>query len=376
MTQESTDLAFPQRVQEWEKFLGHNKSRVAQLVNQRVDVGTWLRVAITSMQRNPLLLDCTRESIMNALLVGAGMGLDFADGKDHLYLVPFKNNRLGKYEATCIVGYKGLMELAVREGYAKRVVARAVYESDHFEYDLGINEKLEHRPEGERMDETDITHVYAIAFLQNGDSIFEVMDRNQVEKIRAGSRARSATAWTEHWEMMARKTVIKRLSKTFTGGADTPPANSFVTAMAIEDRAEGGNMEISDLVPETTAPLEAPAETQGPAQREGASENGADTKAAAKAQPKAKAKAKARAKPKAKPKEPPVENKQEADIVASPEDAGMPKGELLYWQQVFGAVAVPEGLALVVTRNTFEPGSKAFRQFMDMHDARVAQLEG
>jgi len=328
------------------------------------------------MQRNPLLLDCTRESIMNALLVGAGMGLDFADGKDHLYLVPFKNNRLGKYEATCIVGYKGLMELAVREGYAKRVVARAVYESDHFEYDLGINEKLEHRPEGERMDETDITHVYAIAFLQNGDSIFEVMDRNQVEKIRAGSRARSATAWTEHWEMMARKTVIKRLSKTFTGGADTPPANSFVTAMAIEDRAEGGNMEISDLVPETTAPLEAPAETQGPAQREGASENGADTKAAAKAQPKAKARAKARAKPKAKPKEPPVENKQEADIVASPEDAGMPKGELLYWQQVFGAVAVPEGLALVVTRNTFEPGSKAFRQFMDMHDARVAQLEG
>lgn len=84
---------------------------------------------------------------------------------------------------------------------------------------LGLDEKLVHRP-GENED-APITHVYAVAKLKDGGVQFEVMTRKQVEKVRdthskAAKNAASKGAssiWDEHFEDMAKKTVIRKLFK-------------------------------------------------------------------------------------------------------------------------------------------------------------------
>lgn len=66
-----------------------------------------------------------------------------------------------------------------------------------------------------------ITHVYAVAKLKDGGVQFEVMTRKQVEKVRdthskAAKNAASKGAssiWDEHFEDMAKKTVIRKLFK-------------------------------------------------------------------------------------------------------------------------------------------------------------------
>ncbi|HFU8911943.1 TPA: recombinase RecT, partial [Escherichia coli] len=88
-----------------------------------------------------------------------------------------------------------------------------------FSYELGLDEKLVHRP-GENED-APITHVYAVAKLKDGGVQFEVMTRKQVEKVRdthskAAKNAASKGAssiWDEHFEDMAKKTVIRKLFK-------------------------------------------------------------------------------------------------------------------------------------------------------------------
>jgi RecT family. len=73
------------------------------------------------------------ESLAQAVVAAARIGLDPLQ-KNHVSLVPFKNNHTGKYELAFIEGYRGL-ELKA-EKYAldmpTAVVVELVYSNDHF----------------------------------------------------------------------------------------------------------------------------------------------------------------------------------------------------------------------------------------------------
>ena len=58
----------------------------------------------------------------------------------HCYILPYKR------EATFIIGYKGMIDLARRSGHIQSIYAHAVHENDEFEYELGLHPKLEHKP--------------------------------------------------------------------------------------------------------------------------------------------------------------------------------------------------------------------------------------
>lgn len=56
--------------------------------------------------------------------------------------LPFKNWRTGQYEAHLIVGYQGLVELAMRTGTIASVIARTVYEGDVFDVSYGVDDTI------------------------------------------------------------------------------------------------------------------------------------------------------------------------------------------------------------------------------------------
>ena len=69
------------------------------------------RMCMTVVQQNPNLLDCTKESLLGAIMTAAQLGL-YPDVSvlGHAYFVPFKK------KVTFIAGYKGLIDLAGRGG--------------------------------------------------------------------------------------------------------------------------------------------------------------------------------------------------------------------------------------------------------------------
>ena len=79
-------------------------------------------VALNQINTNPALLKCTQESLFKCLLQLGQIGLE-PDGR-RAHLVPY-----GK-ECTLLIDYKGLVELALRNGDVSRIHADVVYESE------------------------------------------------------------------------------------------------------------------------------------------------------------------------------------------------------------------------------------------------------
>lgn len=121
----------------------------------------FLRIALTEVRRNPDLLDCSPHSLLGALMLSAQLGLE-PGPLGHVYYVPFRNRKTGTREVTFIPGYRGLIDLARRSGGVSSIVAREVYEGDHFEFEYGLDDRLVHRPTIHAEKRGEVVAAYAI----------------------------------------------------------------------------------------------------------------------------------------------------------------------------------------------------------------------
>jgi len=115
------------------------------------------------------------------------------------------------------VNDKGYIQLARQSGEIKMIYAETVHENDHFEYALGLEPKLEHKPS--TGDRGALTHAYAVAHYKDGGYNFMVLSKKEIEDIRVYSpmqnRDKAKGAWaTEHgYKQMAKGKTIKQMSK-------------------------------------------------------------------------------------------------------------------------------------------------------------------
>lgn len=217
-----------------ESLFENSKGALAQVLPKHLPVERVIRIALAARSRNPLLMKCTSASILQAVMTAAQLGLEPGGPLAHSYLVPYRNNKLGAdvYECQLIPGYRGLIELARRAGMVKNVQARVVHAKDTFAYSYGLTPTLVHEPSREA-DPGPLTHVYAIVYPSEGEPVFEVMSRADIDRIRGRSRAAQAGPWVTDYEEMGKKTVIKRLLKT------QPMSQELASAIDHENQVHG-----------------------------------------------------------------------------------------------------------------------------------------
>lgn len=178
----------------------------------QIPTDRFVRTAITAVSMQPDLLRSDRRSLLGACMKAAQDGL-LPDGREAA-LVMFK----GKAQYMPMVA--GLLKKARQSGVISSISAHVVYERDQFDYQLGDDEHIIHKPliTGERGKPV---AVYAIARTTDGGAYREVMSVAQVEKVRAVSRAsKPDSPWNTWWDEMARKTVIRRLAKYMPSSSD------------------------------------------------------------------------------------------------------------------------------------------------------------
>jgi recombination protein RecT len=214
---EETSLARKGAINEVRGALEAMKSQIALALPKHVTPERLLRVAMTSIQRTPKLLECDRTSLYAAVMTAAQLGLEPDGVLGQAYLVPFA----GKVQF--IPGYKGLITLARNSGEVSSIQAQPVCEGDEFSFSYGSDEHLHHVPAlGER---GKLTHFYAYARFKDGSFHYEVMSLAQVLAVRDGSKGWQAAVkyakpgqgpdspWHTHFEEMGRKTAIRRVAK-------------------------------------------------------------------------------------------------------------------------------------------------------------------
>ena len=184
------------------------RERIATALPKHLTPDRMIGVALTTLQRTPLLAQCTQGSFFNAMLSLSQFGLE-PDGRN-AHLIPFRNGKTGQYDVQLIIDYKGLVELAMRSGKVSNIHADVVCENDEFEYNMGEIKahKIDFKqPRGK------VYAVYCICTFKDGTKKTDVMSKDDVEAIRKRSRAGSSGPWVTDWAEMAKKTAFKRLSK-------------------------------------------------------------------------------------------------------------------------------------------------------------------
>lgn len=197
--------------------------------------------ALTSAtDRNAKIKNCSPSSIITSMMACIMLDLVPETGQQLAYLIPYGN--ILQFQ----IGYKGLIELAYRSGMVLSINAELVFPEDEFDFNLGTNRGIMHRP-NMSIDRTNfggITQVYATAELKDGGTVFEVMSISELEKIRATVKAKSTDAPWKTWpEQMAKKTVIKRLTKYMP---QSKTDNRIHEAVRIDSLAEVGKLKFQD----------------------------------------------------------------------------------------------------------------------------------
>ena len=194
------------------------------------------KIVVMAASRNPRLAECTLSSIVRSVTEILSLGLEPDGPQKQAYLVPFFNKHVGKYEASVMIGYKGLMALARRSPEIVDVNAQVVCKNDACHVHLGTRNEILHEPP--LSDRGEMVAVYAVAKLRDGGTQIELMSKSQVDAVRDAS-ARSKDVWAAHYDEMARKTVIRRAAKWWPASID------LADAFALED--EGATVRVAEM---------------------------------------------------------------------------------------------------------------------------------
>jgi recombination protein RecT len=181
--------------------------------------------AVLTFSRSPKLQACSADSFVRCVLEAAELGLAIDGRLGHA--VPFNNKvkdadgvERWRMEATFIPDYRGLVAVAKRGGLIRDVRADVVCQNDHFEARRdGDRDILIHRRDL-RQKRGPIYAAYTIVVLPDSTWRHELMDQEELDKVRSRSKSYSAEKpsgpWVTDEAEMCKKTVVKRALKLYT----------------------------------------------------------------------------------------------------------------------------------------------------------------
>lgn len=226
------------------------KGQIAKALPSVMTPERFIRIALTAVSTNPQLGQCTPMSFLGALMQAAQLGLEPNTPLGQAYLIPYRNK--GVLEAQFQIGYKGLIDMAYRSGEITDIFAHAIYENDEYEFEYGLNPKLIHKPVFK--DRGEAILYYAVYHTKSGGYGFEVMSVDDI-KLHGSKYSQSFNSkyspWTNNFDSMAKKTVLKKLLKY------APIKTDFVRGLAADETIKNKISEhMTDVEDETTIDME------------------------------------------------------------------------------------------------------------------------
>lgn len=207
-------------------FRKHGKD-VGLIIDDEKARNRYLSAIFLEMQRNGVIDSCTPESIFEVILNLADTGLNPVSHYQEVHIYPFKD------QATMVVGYRGMIALAVNSGMVKDIHAEVVYDGDYFEHNLGTGQQIVHRKSTDHNLNAPL-FVYAVARLN--DDTWKVFVWTMAEaKAFKAKVARAKSLWhdPQNFLPMAKKQVIRMLLNLVPKRGET-----FTKAMYAEEQAE------------------------------------------------------------------------------------------------------------------------------------------
>lgn len=250
MAQQQNQLAVQEQFRNLQGYLQQRQKAFSDLLPKHMTAERMVKGLLATARRNPRVLECTQESVLNCMIICSSLGLEPGRPQGGMHLVPFKNK--GRYELTPIPDYRGLIDLAYRSGMVDRIEARDVRSADTFDMAYGTDSHITHKPAVGK-DRGNLIGVYAVCHIKGADqSVFVWLSLQECHQFRDKSRGyqyaiqngRTDTPWLTDETAMCLKTAVRRLATWIPQAAEQWSA--FQNAVALEDRVDRGEG-VSDL---------------------------------------------------------------------------------------------------------------------------------
>lgn len=185
-----------------------------------------LRLAHQAVVKIPKLRQCTPISLINSVIEISTLGLDIGRTA---HIIPYKE------QATVIIDYKGIIELAHKSDKVASTPMKPVYTKDLFDYQEGTDRWIKHKPA--RKERGQLVAAYAIVNFKDGSFDFEVVEDEDIilVKARAPGAKKKESPWNteDEWTMWC-KTAMRRLAKRI------PQSPQLQRAAYLEDLVHAG----------------------------------------------------------------------------------------------------------------------------------------
>ena len=244
-----------------DKYLG--------ILPSSIPIADFRNAFLIAVQTNNRLLEADRQSLWLALQKAASMGLK-PDGQEGALVIfgdddedgqPSQANQ--KKRVVWMPMVWGLTKLVRNTGSVASIRAKLIYRGEKIivNDENGVESYRHVRTygDGDEVDESDanITGAYAVCLFKDGSWEFEAMTRRQLERVRAVSKAKKASApWQTWFSEQCKKTVLRRLEKRLPKSRDLQVLHEAITAdeTTIEGEAEDVTVQ-QQISQEFAAPL-------------------------------------------------------------------------------------------------------------------------
>ena len=177
---------------------------------------------ITVVQTNPGLAECDYMTVLDGGLQAQRNGLNLSSPLGEAFLIPYNSKDRGKV-AQFQVGYIGLKKLMMSHGVCRIIKAISVKEGEIKGINPLTGELVEPEwildPDERRKKPTIGYYAYAVITEKYGGGTYSVyMSKSEVEEhatrySRGYARHNGSTLWEKDFDMMAEKTVTKKVIK-------------------------------------------------------------------------------------------------------------------------------------------------------------------
>ncbi len=235
----SKSTALAKNVSDVKQLFESRKGEITAALPKHMDADRMLRIAVTSIRKNPKLAEADPASLYGAVMEAAQCGLYLDGVLGEASLLPFFNNKKKIYEVVFIPGYRGLVKLAHRSNKVRDISSHIVYKGETFSYSEGAETKLKHTPKPPDEREEKRVGAYSRVTFKDGSVSLNWMWADEIIAIRDSSpsaRKKTGPWFGSEFEQgeMWKKTVFRNHSKWL----DLSP--ELTTAAVLDEMHDAG----------------------------------------------------------------------------------------------------------------------------------------
>lgn len=194
---------------------------------------------ISMIQEKPELQKFKKEVLATALVRSAQDGLDALNGEVYIYKGYGDN-------LTYSISYKGLRKMAIEKSVKpiKQIISKVVYEGDTLDEEV-VNGESHLVYKSSLINKKNPIGVFALCTFTDGSELYEIMTKEETDKVK--SKSRNSGAWKDFETEMMKKTAIRRLCKNITlNFSDKQQADAFTGADEfVSDAKEQAQVDIA-----------------------------------------------------------------------------------------------------------------------------------